>query len=407
MSGVKYTQYAFIPIRFADPVSAMQVKNNHLVFGTMMGRITNFELRSKKINLLEESSHENISDISFDPEGNCDVGVGDEKVLRYTFDENVRDSKPRMQKFDLYFNPSEHNLKCENCYTMLSRGAMFKVQLCQPDEGNVIIKSINADIEYKEQINNNQKEMKKLEMTNYSVPLDFFDNKFLWVEYLSEIERKFCIVNLSNIETPYKKLIHKTFGHISHCRILRDGRVFLVRSLNQCEIRRLDETFSLCTSFTHIGEEVYAIDIVYDDELSHNIREENDEECLQVNVVGKEDDMNPKEKGKNNSNEGNKNEYSENIQNGPANQINVTVEKKEEVNFTVVLLDIDGGVNTWRDDKITQQFNLYDIPNIDQDQKDKQFFSLGYAYYIRYDGNFFIISSDHGCYIITKSGNEY
>ena len=75
---------------------------------------------------------------------------------------------------------------------------------------------------------------------------------------------------------------------------------------------------------------------------------------------------------------------------------------KKEENLAIALLDIDGNVNIWEKEKIYTAFNLYNIKDISQDHKDKQFFSMGYSYYIKYNRDFFAISSDHGCYVIKK-----
>ncbi len=207
-------------------------------------------------------------------------------------------------------------------------------------------------------------------------------------------------------------MIEKNFGHISHCKMLRDGSVFIVRNLNKCEIRRLDETFSLVNEFLHIGEEVYAIDIIYDDEMSKDsIIQNNDKERVGVEIVQiasklKKISDKPFDKNDSGEEENSKKGYSNNMnQEEIGNQLNMTEEKKDEIKFTITLVDIDGNVNTYREGNIQKEFNLYEIDNISQDQKDKQFFSLGYAYYIRFDGAFFCVSSDHGCHIITSNSD--
>lgn len=43
---------------------------------------------------------------------------------------------------------------------------------------------------------------------------------------------------------------------------------------------------------------------------------------------------------------------------------------------------------------------IYDIKEINQDQKKKMFFSMGYAYFIKCNQNFICVSTDHGCYVI-------
>ena len=69
-------------------------------------------------------------------------------------------------------------------------------------------------------------------------------------------------------------------------------------------------------------------------------------------------------------------------------------------NICIATLDIDGNINLYKNKKEINLFNLNNIDDIPQDHKDKNFFSMGYAYYMKTDLNYYCISSDHGCYII-------
>ena len=81
--------------------------------------------------------------------------------------------------------------------------------------------------------------------------------------------------------------------------------------------------------------------------------------------------------------------------------------KKEKIvdikDICVITLDIDGNVNLFKNQKENTLFNLYEINSISKDHKDKHFFSMGYAYYIKSNLKFFCITSDHGCYIIQSN----
>jgi len=67
-----------------------------------------------------------------------------------------------------------------------------------------------------------------------------------------------------------------------------------------------------------------------------------------------------------------------------------------------VLLDLDGNVNIWENCILTTKFNLYNTNNISEDHKNKQFFSMGYPYFIKMNLNYYAISTDHGIYVIKK-----
>ena len=81
--------------------------------------------------------------------------------------------------------------------------------------------------------------------------------------------------------------------------------------------------------------------------------------------------------------------------------------KKENIininNICIATLDVDGNVNLFKNKKEVTLFNLNDIEDIPQDHKDKNFFGMGYAYYMKTDLNYYCISSDHGCYIIKEN----
>ena len=77
-------------------------------------------------------------------------------------------------------------------------------------------------------------------------------------------------------------------------------------------------------------------------------------------------------------------------------------EKESNINTAIVTLDIYGNVNKYENNSEEKLFNLYDINGIHQDFKDKQFFDMGYMYFIKTDLNFFCITTDHGCFIIKK-----
>ena len=47
-------------------------------------------------------------------------------------------------------------------------------------------------------------------------------------------------------------------------------------------------------------------------------------------------------------------------------------------------------------------FNIYEIDNIDKEYKDKEFFSIGFPYYITYNKDYYVIGTDHGAFVIEK-----
>ena len=225
--------------------------------------------------------------------------------------------------------------------------------------------------------------------TNYSVPHDFDNFRYAWIEFLSEKERNICVYTFEILKK-WSFHIEKKFGHISFLKLLPNNKLFLVRNLNMCEIREISSEFKILHSFNHIGDEVIAVDIY----LNSSKIILNDEKALQ--------NMEIKKKGVYNSNTEDylkiPVENNRNTKDIPVHDV-----AAEDVNISIVLLDIDGNVNIWENLCLTKIFNMYNIKEIDKDYKEKQFFSMGYPYYIKYNQSYFAISTDHGVFVIKQN----
>jgi hypothetical protein len=205
-------------------------------------------------------------------------------------------------------------------------------------------------------------------MTNYIVPFDFDSARFTWVEFLSDTERNVCVYYFET-KTRWSHLVGKSFGHVSHCKLLPGDRILIVRDLNIIEIRQLDESFKLIHEFKNIGDEVIAIDVYV-----------NNSKFLMSEDV-------------------------DNVQVGRSGDHVLKIQREnvdEGDEISVILLDIDGNVNVWENLNISKRFNLYDIPEISPEHKKKQFFSMGYPYFIKGNMNYYAISTDHGVFVIKK-----
>ena len=432
----KYSFIKLLEIRFADPISSIKLTKNFVVMGTMMGRVTLYNISEQKTVVLSELNSENVSDIAYDDEEKVFyVGIGDDEIKKFEINNITYDTIPQNQSINVYDTDMEHTKYCENAFIFLSPDCLFRIQLCQIEEGNT--KIINVESEYQIRYfkkNDSKKNLAEtvngtISTTNYSVPLDFDGKRYLFVEFHSSTDRSICVANVPSI-TPNDKvykydLDNKIIGHISHAKLLKDDKVFIVHSLNKCEIRNLDDQFSLVESFKHIGEEVYGVDIIYFSE---------DEEC---NVLKVSTNTKNLKALKNDMGTAGENEDDEKDTNNRKNAINQEIlpirypkmykelkkieKKSDEVdtntvgylgknrmknnknndkNLSIITMDIDGNINLYESGSEIKLFNLYELSSIPKDYKEKQFFSMGYAYYIKSNLSYFCISSDHGCFII-------
>ena len=430
----KYNLIKYLEIRFADPISSMKYIPNYLVYGTLMGRLNLYNIKEDKIIQLSELNPENISDIYYnEKEKSFYVGIGDEEIKIFYIDTLSGDTIPQNQSINVYETDYDHTKNCENAFIFITEKCFLRVQLPQIEEGNlkIILMESNYEIKYfnDEDEKYDSTEIKTgLPTTNYTVPFDFNGNQFLWVEFLSGTQRNICVSNIPLLKSgrPYKHLLEPNIGHISQAKLISIDKVFIVHSLNKCEIRKLDNDFTLLENFEHLGEEVLAIDVVIYNNNENNLINNNTDERNKDIMFFKDYKKDTTKKKKileplnintntrriletsdiqqNNKNqkEFNGNEYNENLtikQNRKTDTLENNI-----YNFCFATLDIDGNVNLYKNKKEITLFNLFNIEEIPKDHKDKNFFGMGYAYYMKTDLNYFCISSDHGCYII-KSNN--
>ena len=430
-----YILINFLEIRFADPISSLKLINNYVIAGTMMGRIKAYNISENSIINLSDTNSENISDISYDAKKKIVyIGIGDEEIRYYSIEQLSKDQEKAINVYD---SDLTHTNNCENAFILLSPESLFRIQLPQIDDGTVKIISLESqyEIKYFNEENESNKKAKiisqTLPTTNYTVPFDFDGKRFLWVEFLSSTERKICVANIPLLESkkPDKFDLDKSIGHICQAKLLPNNRVFFVHSLNKCEIRVLDSNFTLLEHFEHIGEEVLAVDI-YINEETKKISNDNGMGNIVLHKTKisskneipkemKEVKINNKKRKEEDINTNRILETSDNInkirieneENGNNEYLyikqNTKKEKSIEINdICVVSLDIDGNVNLFENRRERTLFNLYELSTISKDHKDKNFFSMGYAYYIKSNLDYFCISSDHGCYIIKENYND-
>ena len=435
-----YYFYDYIDIAIGDPISALLLTDKYAIIGTMLGKIQLFVLNptNERFITLNSENIEHISGLSYNEEYNIlYTCIGDDEVKRFNLKELT--SNPIMDGNNISLNemPEQHSANCDNTYILMAKKDVLKLKLLPPE----LESSIKYDvyIEYEiihfdcvgVDINYYMGKKGKIKSTNYYVPLYFNGSYFCWVEYLNDKEdRNLCVEYLLKEEiindVKYKFKVDKNYGHISHAKLLSDNRILIVHQLNKCEIRKVNEKFELIESFTHIGDEVYAIDIFYHEGNTFSSENLNDKNYLKNKINNhelydiKDDNIYKAIKGdkldENKYLKGRKlQKIDRNKKVGNTASIELKTDtlnllknkginsKNDDLSTVIITLDIDGNVNVYENKIEKTLFNLYNIENIHQDHKDKKFFNMGYVYYIKTDLNYFCITTDHGCYIIKRN----
>ena len=95
-----------------------------------------------------------------------------------------------------------------------------------------------------------------------------------------------------------------------------------------------------------------------------------------------------------------------------SNNTNITIENENENNnnnnnnYYIITLDKNGNVNLYINKKVKTIFNLYELENIDSKYKKKEFFSVGFPYYIIMNELYIAITTDYGLFVISNSIND-
>ena len=260
----------FIEIRYADPICSIDLTEKGLLLGSMMGRTIYYSIPDKKYFLLSETQTEHISGVQFKTNSNdiFYIAIGDESVQTYTKNEN---GMPQPETTSNYESESEHTTKCNSCFTLLSNIYLMRIFLHLPSDDNTDVCSMLTDyiitnVDTKNSISG------QVEMSNYAVPFDTDGQRFMWIDFLSENKRTICVYNFREDKFALKYTLDTSFGHVSHMKFLPNGKIFLVRNYNMCEIRK-DDTFDTERTFMHIGSEVIACDFLMNSSNSSSLKE--------------------------------------------------------------------------------------------------------------------------------------
>ena len=358
-------------LRYSDPVNSISLTDNYLLYGSMIGKVIFYNIPKKHFYQLYDLTNESIMGSSL--ENKIDgknihfIAIGDESVVSIFEKENEQDIEANT--IYNYKEKDMHSAKCPESFTLLWKNKALIIELKQAVEYNEDFENkkneyslITYDIENRKE----EAETGIIEMSNYSVPFDFRDNLFLFLEHCPNQKRLICTYEFNEDDNENKNednkkekriliTLDKNFGHISFLKILNKNTILMVRNYNIIEIYDIKKSFKLLTSYNN-NYELNAIDFY---EINNNNDNDNDEES------------------------------NDNILN--ANIIFIDIEQNiVEMNFS--------------NNKLTKIFhkNAKDIDDISNDLKMKGLFDLDFPYYIKNSPNFIALTTDQACFLFRK-----
>ena len=335
-----YSLIKHIKINNSDPICSIDLKEDLLLFGTMLGYCGYFLIKpEEKLVKISEREDEHICATQI-RKNKLYIAVGDEKVI--IVEKSEKSEKNRIiNEINNYEDDSDHFKVCEKTFCMLKDDFLFSIELKIPEEGEQ--KASKNDCDWSIKNLERRKTYKgTINISNFWAPFDF-DGKFLiFLEFLNEGKRTFDIYSLYE-EKFYKQINlweEKDYiGHISHAKFFGESKnIFLVHSYKICQIR--DFNFKLIKEFEHKGKEIIACDVYL-----------------------------------------NKNR-----------------------NLEVILLDITCDVYLYKEKYNDEEylFNLHKLYCIDQQFKQQKFFSMGYPYFIKIHKKLIAITTDQGCFLLKE-----
>jgi len=336
------TLYDYIELRYSDPINSLSLSNTKVFFGTMMGRLVYYNLDKKKLKIFSDLCNEAIMGTSIDEKNeNLYSLIGDECITSY----EINNDDNLTIRYKLYSQDEIHKDNCGQCFTMLNNNKVLMLYLNEPKTFDTPFQIYDCTYTIKIANKNDLQTIDgKITMSNYFVPFEFIDDKFIFLEQLDGKVRKISVYDFKNNEKTEKEINNYSIGHISFLYQLRNNSFLIVDNYNQIDI--IDENLSSNKIMTYINPtgEINALSYYYD---------ENDNNKLKIIFL----------------------DINSNIYEGEVN----------ENKFNILT-----------------QVNLNEMNNIDSDMKKKGLFDMDFPYYIKANQNFIVVSCDYACLILKK-----
>ena len=402
---VNYILIGYIETRFGDPISSININSNFCIIGTMMGKLILYNINKRQSMMLIENSEEEILNINFSSNNNnysndfycC---IGDKSILKYSIKPYLLNNNYPIvtltSTINNYTDESSHLKDCDNAIVYCCKEIYFMVAIEQLKKKPMILNTTDSNYIVKNVENMETIEKGMIKTTNYIVPFDFNGKYFILLQFFTVTERMLCSFNVFTMKA-WKQLLRQEFGLLNYCKFINDNKLFIVRKFNICEIRIMDDNFTLTETFNHLGDRVIGLDFFY--KITKSVKNVKNSKIIELNKKKDREEISETETKKF-FNNNNLNSEENSISNYKNNIFNNSENIKANTNINIILLDIDGNVNYYNNQKeMICLFNVNKVPEIDKSVREKGLFSLNYPYMIKFYHPYLAISTDNGCYI--------
>jgi hypothetical protein len=306
--------------------------------------------------MLIENSEEEILNINFSSNNNnysndfycC---IGDKSILKYSIKPYLLNNNYPIvtltSTINNYTDESSHLKDCDNAIVYCYKEIYFMVAIEQLKKKPMILNTTDSNYIVKNVENMETIEKGMIKTTNYIVPFDFNGKYFILLQFFTVTERMLCSFNVFTMKA-WKHLLRQEFGLLNYCKFINDNKLFIVRKFNICEIRIMDDNFTLTETFNHLGDRVIGLDFFY--KITKSVKNVKNSKIIELNKKKDRDEISETETKKF-FNNNNLNSEENSISNYKNNIFNNSENIKANTNINIILLDIDGNVNYYNNQK--------------------------------------------------------
>ena len=368
-------------LRYSDPINSMALTDDHLLFGSMIGKVILYNTSTKKTHKLYEMTNENIVGCSLDAKIGSKkiffISIGDESTISLEEKENENNEvEIQSNNINNYENQEYHLNSCSQAFTMLWKNKCLIIYLYHATKHDEEVCSYSTSyclLTYG--IKNLQKELMEegtINMSNYSVPFDFRHNCFLFLEYTKKNNRDLCLYKFQGKESNKYILMNleENFGHISFAKILNKNLILIVRNYNLIEIYNIETDTKILGEFNN-DSEINAIDY------------------YEVNNSEKNSDKSEKDEI-------------------------ISAKLREDNYYFIIFIDVNQNIvelkfkndlnaNNKLELKVNFKKNINDIKGISEELKNKGLFNLDFPYLIKNSPKYIALTTDQACFLFKKA----
>ena len=204
----------FIELRYADPISSIDLTDEYLLYGTMLGATKFYIINDQKLICLSDTQDEFISGVKIN-ENKLYICIGDVKIYQYYVG---NEEEKRSPDFEIknYESEEQHEQKCENCLSMFNNNYLIRNYIDyssskqkeenEEEEEKHSNNNKNTVVSFKNIFDNDNRKIieREIKMSEYSVPFDFDGKNFIFIEFTSQNHRAFYVYDVDAQEMKNK-----------------------------------------------------------------------------------------------------------------------------------------------------------------------------------------------------------